>query len=322
MNLRTILLLVVALGAAGFTAYFAQNWLIAQREAFDAQASKPAPAPEIATDEILVAKEDLPTGSFIKADDLTWQTWPKEGIKEEYVVKGIGSEQDLEGAVVRTHLLAGEPITAARVIHPGDRGFLAAVLEEGKRAVSVPVDATTGISGFVFPGDWVDVLLTFRTTVNSEAEEEGASGETRFFSETLLTEVRILAIDQSVESVDGTAQVAKTATLEVSAKQAEKIAIAMSIGSLSLSLRSMVREQQPDTGLVELAGGTLGDDVTGGNSSKGSAQASQPAQENDRSYTRDIDIYYMRGDPLAMPTSVAPSVVTVLRGSEIGEVKF
>ena len=320
MNLRTILLIVVALGAAGFTAYFAQNWLIAQRDAFNSQAAK-EPVEVIPTDEILVAKENLPIGSFVNADDLTWQTWPKEGIKEEYVVKGIGSEQDLVGAVVRTHLLAGEPITAARVIHPGDRGFLAAVLEEGKRAVSVPVDATTGISGFVFPGDWVDVLLTFRTSVKSEGEEE-ASTETRFFSETLLTEVRILAIDQSVESVDGTAQVAKTATLEVSAKQAEKIAIAMSIGSLSLSLRSMVREQQPDAGMVELAGGPLGDDVTEGNSNEGSAPASETAQEDDRSYTRDIDIYYMRGDPLAMPTSVAPSTVTVLRGAETGEVEF
>jgi len=320
MNLRTILLIVVALGAAGFTAYFAQNWLIAQRDAFNSQAAK-EPVEVIPTDEILVAKENLPTGSFVNADDLTWQTWPKEGIKEEYVVKGIGSEQDLVGAVVRTHLLAGEPITAARVIHPGDRGFLAAVLEEGKRAVSVPVDATTGISGFVFPGDWVDVLLTFRTSVKSEGEEE-ASTETRFFSETLLTEVRILAIDQSVESVDGTAQVAKTATLEVSAKQAEKIAIAMSIGSLSLSLRSMVRDQKSDGSAAEMAGGTMGDQVTGDPSSQVSPPLSKKAQQNNLSYTRDIDIYYMRGDPFGIPTSGMSSTVTVLRGSETGEVKF
>lgn len=320
MNLRTILLLVVALGAAGFTAYFAQNWLMAQREAFNAQASKPAPAPEVATDEILVAKDNMPTGSFVTADSLTWQPWPKEGIKEDYVVKGLGSEKELEGAVVRTHLLAGEPITAARVIHPGDRGFLAAVMEEGKRAVSVPVDATTGIAGFVFPGDWVDVLLTFRTSVQDESEE--GSNETRYFSETLLTEVRVLAIDQSVESVDGTAQVAKTATLEVSAKQAEKIAIAMSIGSLSLSLRSIVRDKQPDGEAIELAGGTLGDKVAEDHSSEVSPPLSKTAQENNLSYTRDIDIYYMRGDPFGIPTSGVSSTVTVLRGSETGEVKF
>ncbi len=320
MNLRTILLLVVALGAAGFTAYFAQNWLMAQREAFNAQASKPAPAPEVTTEEILVAKENLPTGSFVKADNLTWQQWPKDGIKEEYVVKGIGSEKELEGAVVRTHLLAGEPITSARVIHPGDRGFLAAVLEEGKRAVSVPVDATTGIAGFVFPGDWVDVLLTFRTSVQDESEE--GSSETRYFSETLLTEVRILAIDQRVENIDGTAQVAKTATLEVSAKQAEKIAIAMSVGSLSLSLRSMVREKQPDGNAAEMAGGTLGDKVAGDPSSEVSPPLSKRAQQNNLSYTRDIDIYYMLGDPLGIPTSGVASTVTVLRGSETGEVKF
>jgi pilus assembly protein CpaB len=310
MNLRTILLLVVALGAAGFTAYFAQNWLMAQRDAFSSQA-KQEPVPDIPTDEILVAKDNLPTGSFVKAEQLTWQPWPKEGIKEEYVVKGSGSEMDLEGAVVRTHLLAGEPITASRVIHPGDRGFLAAVLEEGKRAVSVPVDATTGIAGFVFPGDWVDVILTFRTSVQGASED--ASAETRYFSETLLTEVRILAIDQKVESVDGAAQVAKTATLEVSAKQAEKIAIAMSIGSLSLSLRSLAKEEPPAGDAAEPAGAASGDV---------SAAAPAATGHNAHSYTRDIDIYYMRGDPLGIPTSGVSSTVTVLRGSESGEVKF
>ncbi len=310
MNLRTILLLVIALGAAGFTAYFAQNWLLAQREAMNSQTSQ-EPAQEIATDEILVAKENLPTGSFVKAELLIWQPWPKEGIKEEYVVKGSGSEKDLEGAVVRTHLLAGEPITASRVIHPGDRGFLAAVLEEGKRAVSVPVDATTGIAGFVFPGDWVDVILTFRTTVQDESDE--GKNETRFFSETLLTNVRVLAIDQRVESVDGAAQVAKTATLEVTGKQAEKIAIAMSIGDLSLSLRSLVKTEHSAAGAGDTAKAAA---------DKHSTVTSEKDQKNDRSYTRDIDIYYMRGDPLGMPTSGTSSKVTVMRGSESGEVKF
>jgi len=311
MNLRTILLLVIALGAAGFTAYFAQNWLMAQREAMDSQATKQEIVQEIPTDEILVAKENLPTGSFVKAESLVWQPWPKEGIKEEYLVKGIGSEKDLEGAVVRMHLLAGEPITASRVIHPGDRGFLAAVLEEGKRAVSVPVDATTGIAGFVFPGDWVDVILTFRTTVKDESDDD--KNETRFFSETLLTNVRVLAIDQKVESVDGAAQVAKTATLEVTGKQAEKIAIAMSIGNLSLSLRSLVKNEEPPAAADEAAEAVADED---------SAATSKEDRENDRSYTRDIDIYYMRGDPLGMPTSDVSSAVTVLRGGETDEVKF
>ncbi len=296
MNLRTILLLVVALGAAGFTAYFAQNWISAQRDIFNSQAKSPEQVEQIPADEILVAKEDLPTGSFVKPEHLEWRSWPKDGIKEEYVVKNIGSEKDLEGAVVRTHLFAGEPITTSRVIHPGDRGFLAAVLEEGKRAVSVPVDATSGIAGFVFPGDWVDVILTFRTAVD-DASDEGKR-ETRYFSETLLTGIRVLAIDQMVESIDGAAKVAKTATMEVTGKQAEQIAIAMSIGSLSLSLRSLAKKEQP------------------------ADSAAETEKPNDRSYTRDIDIYYMRGDPLGIPTSGVASTVTVLRGSDSGEVKF
>ena len=302
MNLRTILLLVVALGAAGATAYFAQNWISAQKDMLNSQASNQQPAEHIPAEQVLVAKQDLPTGSFVKAEYLEWQSWPKDGIKEGFIVKNVGSEKDLEGAVVRMHLFAGEPITESRVIHPGDRGFLAAVLEEGKRAVSVPVDATTGIAGFVFPGDWVDIILTFRTAVEDQSDEE--KSETRYFSETLLTAVRVLAIDQKVESVDGAAQVAKTATVEVTQKQAEKIAIAMSIGSLSLSLRSLAKEEQPaEDGAIHAA-------------------AADTEKQNDRSYTRDIDIYYMRGDPLGIPTSGVARTVTVLRGSEFGEVKF
>lgn len=308
MNLRTILLIFVALGAAGFTAYFAQSWISSQRDMLSSTANSQEQVEQIPADQILVAKETLPTGSFVKPELLEWQSWPKDGIKDGYVLKGSGAEKNLDGAVVRTHLLAGEPITESRVIHPGDRGFLAAVLEEGKRAVSVPVDATTGISGFVFPGDWVDVILTFKTSVESQSGEEGQR-ETRYFSETLLTGVRVLAIDQKVESVDGAAQVAKTATVEVTSKQAEKIAIAMSIGSLSLSLRSLVKGEQP------------GDRATESDETAQTA-GDQTEPQSGGSYTRDIDIYYMRGDPLGMPTSGVASTVTILRGKETGEVKF
>lgn len=312
MNLRTVLLLVVALGAAGFTAYFAHSWILDQKDMLNSQAISQDPVDQIPVGEVLVAREDLPTGTFVKADLLEWQRWPKEGIKDGYVVKDSGAEKALEGAVVRTHLFAGEPITDSRVIHPGDRGFLAAVLEEGKRAVSVPVDATTGIAGFVFPGDWVDIILTFKKSVEDPSDEE--KRETRYFSQTLLSGVRVLAIDQKVESADGSAQVAKTATVEVTAKQAEEIAIAMSIGSLSLSLRSLVKVEEPADGAAETAE-TAAVVAT-------ETATTETEQPTDRSYTRDIDVYYMRGDPLGIPTSSVASKVTVLRGSESGEVKF
>jgi pilus assembly protein CpaB len=302
MNLRTVLLLVFALSAAAVTAYFARNWIASQRAAWENQAPAQAEAPTVPFKEILVADEDLATGTFVKPEHLKWQQWPEDGVIEGYLVKGEASEQDLEGAVVRTHLFAGEPITKSRVVHPGERGFLAAVLEVGQRAVSVPVDATSGISGLVFPGDSVDVILTFQTTVKNEDTDENL---TRYFSETLLHDIRVLAIDQAVENVDGMAKVAKTATLEVEPKQAEKIAVALEIGTLSLSLQSLAREEEPVEGLLQPASLVNGE--------------AKPK----RSYTLDLDVLYMVGAPFGLPhPGVAPETVDVLHGSEAEQLKF
>ena len=142
----------------------------------------------------------MPAGTFVKPDELEWRPWPQEGLTEAYLVKGKASEKDLAGAVVRTHLYAGEPITTSRVVHPGEQGFLAAVLDPGKRAVAIPVDGTSGVAGFVFPGDFVDVILTIKRTVTAEGSE---GSETRQFSETLLTDVRVLAIDQTLDNDSG-----------------------------------------------------------------------------------------------------------------------
>jgi len=267
MNVRTLILLAVALAAAIFTAFFARNWLEAQRTAILASVPKAAAAPSSL---VLVAGKNLPAGSFIKAEHMKWQPWPESGVIENYAVRGKRNEKDFVGAVVRTRLNPGEPLTDARVVHPGDRGFLAAVLEPGKRAVSVPVNATSGIAGFVFPGDKVDVILTVRF----RAEDDEGKGQTRYFSETLLNDIRVLAIDQAVENAKGEAAVAKTATLEVEPKQAEKIAIALEMGSLSLSLHSLARE---DERVAEMMEGTVTASPNAG-----------------RSYTLDQDVYYMQ----------------------------
>ncbi|MBK8907620.1 MAG: Flp pilus assembly protein CpaB [Rhodospirillales bacterium] len=303
MNFRTIILVVVAIATAGFTAFYAKNWLAAQRAALEADAP-PAAVSEAAaaTVEVLVAGQDLPTGTFLKSDNLKWQPWPEDSVSDSYITRAEFVEADFEGAVTRNQLFANEPVTPARVVHPGEQGFLAAVLDPGLRAVSVPVDATTGIAGFVFPGDIVDVILTFRVGVK---EEENNGGQTRFFSETLLRKVRVLAIDQQVDNEDGMAKVAKTTTLEVSSKQAEKIALALEIGSLSLSLRSLTPEPAVGVGVT-----TIGTDAEGDG-------------EDLRSYTRDFDIYYMIGDPLGLPVPGAKSkVVDVLHGKTAEQVSF
>src|SRR5512132_1291850 len=207
MNIRTVVLLTVALAVAGLTALLVNGWLAGQKLVVQVQApavAAPPPPPEI-----LVAKKALPAGTFVKPDELEWRPWPQEGLTEAYLVKGKAGEKDLAGAVVRTQLYAGEPITTARVVHPGEQGFLAAVLDPGKRAVAVPVDDTSVVAGFVFPCDFVDVILTVKRTVSDEGSE---GNETRQFSETLLSDVRVLAIDQTLDNNSGAAKGGKNAT--------------------------------------------------------------------------------------------------------------
>jgi pilus assembly protein CpaB len=137
--------------------------------------------------------------------------------------------------VARQPFGPGEPITENKIVAPGSRGFLAAVLRPGMRAVSVPVTATSGISGFVFPGDQVDILITHPLAA-SGGKGEGVQHQA---SETVLHDVRVLAVDQKLDSKGGDAVVAHTATLEVTPKQSEVIAVASEMGKLSLSLRSL-----------------------------------------------------------------------------------
>lgn len=157
--------------------------------------------------------------------------------------------EDFAGAVVRLPLVAGEPLTPDRIVVPGDRSFLAAVLHPGMRAASVAVTAISGTSGFIFPGDRVDVLLTH---VLPPEPVEGAaapqSNAPRHATETVLRDLRVLAIDQKIENKASEVVVAHTATLEVTDKQSETLALIAEMGKLTLSLRSLagVDSDPPD----------------------------------------------------------------------------
>ncbi len=238
MSFKNILLLLIAIGAAGLTAWTAKSWIMSERAAF--MASVPKQVIETSSVEVLVVSAELKAGSFVREDSLKWQPWPEEGTIDVYVLKGERDAKEFVGAVVRTSIMPGQPITDRQIVHPGDRGFLAAVLKPGNRAVSVPVDTTSGISGFIFPGDKVDLILTSQfNSKNSEGENRQ-----RHISKTMLTSIRVLAIDQKTESRNGEVSPAKTVTLEVSPKQAEKVAIGMSMGSISLSLQSLARDEE------------------------------------------------------------------------------
>lgn len=237
MKPRVLLIAVAAIMTAGAAAYLTQGWLNRQRAAVMASAPKAAkPKPTVS---ILVAKKALPSGTFVKQADLRWQPWPQGALDPNYILEGKRDTKSFAGAVVRRGILAGEPITDARLVKPGDRGFLAAVLAPGLRAISVPVNATSAIAGLVFPGDRVDLLLSHRYNVINP--DDSNKRVTHVVTETVLTNVRVLAIDQSTDDQKKKPDVPKTATIEVTPRQAEMVTTAMDLGKLSLSLRSLAR---------------------------------------------------------------------------------
>jgi pilus assembly protein CpaB len=240
MGLRRIIVLLIAVIAAGGTAMYARSWIEGQRTTIAAVA---APAPEV-KHEVLVADLDLAAGSFVKPQHLRWQQWPTDDVPETYVLKGVRSDDEMIGAVVRSRIATGEPITDGAVVKPGDRGFLAAVLNPGMRAVSVPVTPTSANSGLIFPGDRIDLILT-QTLLPTEGE-----GGARRVSETVLKNIRIIAM--GVETGDDAEagknnEKAKTATFEVTPGQAETVALLTELGKLSLSLRSLAADGEAES---------------------------------------------------------------------------
>ena len=232
MDKKKLILLLGALVIAIGTALVARN-LFAGAGAPNAEAAAVPTGPKV-----LVAQRTLPTGTIITADSLGFQPWPKDLVQDAYFIDGEADMTQLLGTVVRHPVTAGEPVTQDSLVAPGDRGFLAAALGPGMRAVTIPVSARTGVAGFVFPGDRVDLVLT-----------QSVSGEGRALkaSETILRNLRVLATDQSTvqKTVNGETKVRtfRTVTIEVTPKIAEKVAVAQTLGTLSLSLRSLADSQ-------------------------------------------------------------------------------
>ncbi|MBI1211725.1 MAG: Flp pilus assembly protein CpaB [Alphaproteobacteria bacterium] len=235
MSMTRILILVAALGAAGLAAFLVRG-LVAGGPA-------PAQAVNIETTEVLVAAKAIPVGSKIMPGDLKWSGWPKNALDPSYMshdAQPQALEDSTNGFIARAPLLPGEPVTGQKIVKADGAGFMAAVLTPGMRGVSVKVSAEMGAGGFILPNDRVDIILT-RKLGNDD------QGVPSFRSMTVLRSVRVLAIDQTAkEDGDSNSIVGKTATLEVSPKQAEVLALAESMGDLHLSLRSLSTPDQPD----------------------------------------------------------------------------
>lgn len=218
--------LIIAIGTA-----------IAARSMFAGGAAPDAQAAQVTGPRVLVAKRALTAGTIITADALGFQPWPKELVQDAYFIDGEADMNKLLGTVVRFPITAGEPVTQGSLVAPGDRGFLAAALGAGMRAVTVPVSATTGVSGFIFPGDRVDLVLSQQIPAKDDGEPLRAA-------ETIVRNLRVLATDQTTEKTtdeNGKTVVNQfsTVTLEATPKIAEKISVAQTFGTISLALRSI-----------------------------------------------------------------------------------
>ncbi|WP_259780092.1 Flp pilus assembly protein CpaB [Aestuariispira ectoiniformans] len=318
MSIRSVLLILVAVMMAGGTAFYARNLIVAERNAAEAvQKEAVVEAVKPAERMVLVASKAVSIGKFIKPEDLEWTAWPEDGVLDNYVAmtpddlaKGESDEEgraSFAGAVARQTIQAGQPVMRSQFVFPGDKGFLAAVLEPGHRAMTVPIDATKGIAGFVFPGDHVDLILALRL----KGKDLDGKDTTRYASLTLDQDIRVLAIDQNVTNEEGEVVVAKTATLEVLPKQAERIALSLSMGSLSLSLRGLPEQ---NTNLADASDNAFDAFMKG------------KTDKKDRNYTIDLEVFSVNGHDLSLnsggrrkatPTQKAHTV-TVLRGSPGG----
>ncbi|MEO1045633.1 MAG: Flp pilus assembly protein CpaB [Pseudomonadota bacterium] len=231
MDKKKLVLLVGALVIALGTAFLARSMF--------AGASAPqtvaAEVPVQTGPKVLVANRALPVGTIVTPDAFSFQPWPEELLEKAYFLEEATDGSALLGTVVRNPITAGQPVTQGSLVKPGDRGFLAAALGPGMRAVTVPVSERTGVAGFVFPGDRIDLVLT--------QSVKGEDGPSLKASETIIRNLRVLATDQRASSQDanGNQIVTKfnTVTVEVTPQIAEKIAVAQTIGVISLSLRSI-----------------------------------------------------------------------------------
>ena len=231
MKPARIIVLVIALVAGGIAA------LLASRSD-QTETPTPAPVAQLETVDVLVAASDIGLGNTVKPEDLRWQVWPAAAANTNFIRKSDRPDaiNQIAPSIARAPFSAGEPIRESKLIKANGSGYMAAILPSGMRAISTEISAETGAGGFILPNDHVDVILSRR-----DKEAEKAAGVEIHTSETILTNVRVLAIDQTVEEKNGQrVVVGKTATLELAPHQAESLTRAKQMGVLTLALRSIV----------------------------------------------------------------------------------
>ena len=228
MNIARVVVLTIALSAGGVAAYLARG---------TEDKSGPAePVAQLPTVEILVAKSDIGLGQAVKPEDLQWQTWPAASASSNLIDRAGKPDalNEIAGSIARAPFIAGEPIREQKLVKANGSGFMAAILPTGMRAISTEISPETGAGGFILPNDRVDVILSKREK-NPDSRGPDISA-----SEIILSNVRVLAIDQAPKEKEGiNTLVGKTVTLEMKPEQAETLARARQSGTLTLALRSI-----------------------------------------------------------------------------------
>jgi pilus assembly protein CpaB len=228
MNTSRVVILGAAALAAGAAAFLARGLLGGGTEKVKAA----PPPPPVTTNEVLVATDAIQAGAPLTPDSVRWQVWPKSSIDSSFITHDASPDINhvVSGVVAREPLVAGEPLTESKIVHAEGAGFMAAMVTPGMRAVSIGISTESGAGGFILPNDRVDVIVTGQTI----------STPHRALAKTILDDVRVLAVDQTYkEDKDQKVVLAKTATLELSEKQAEIVEMAQSSGTVSLALRAL-----------------------------------------------------------------------------------
>jgi len=316
MDKKKLILLIGALVVAAVTALLAKN-MFTGASAPQVEAKKV----EVLGEEVLVASRALPVGTIITPDAFSFQPWPEDLVEEAYYKKEGTDIESLNGTVVRNAITAGQPLTKGAIVSPGDRGFLAAALGPGMRAVTIPVSGLTGVAGFVFPGDRIDLMLT---------QAVKGDGPELKVSETVIRNVRVLATDNRVtqtknEAGQAVAQKTKLVTLEATPKIAEKIAVAQTLGTLSLSLRSLA----DSTAELEeaIASGDIKLPKTDDPAEEAAMLKSLAARPNSKKSTYstggEVSRFEARTPPPLAKTEIPEGPkVRVARGNAVNEVQF
>jgi pilus assembly protein CpaB len=236
MYTARIVVLTIALSAGGVAAYLASG--------SDNKSLPPEPVAQLQTVDVLVARSDIGLGQTVAAGDLQWQSWPATTASSGFIRRNEHPDATTEiaGSIARAPFIAGEPIRELKLVRANGSGFMAAILPTGMRAISTEISPETGAGGFILPNDRVDVILSKR---DKNPTRSGAPDVIN--SEIILSNVRVLAIDQAPKEKDGqNTVVGKTVTLELKPEQAETLARARQAGTLALALRSIT-----DVNMVE-----------------------------------------------------------------------